>query len=240
MTFLSRLIVDVAHRCPRTLVTLLLTFSLFTPALSLAAAPGGQSAGRENPINYQRPTIERRGGFAMAFNFGYGLSAFSGYPNEVVKLNDPQFLAKTKASLGSTASLWFGGAIRDWLVIGGGFSTVTATVNQLVGNQFGVILHLDLFPLYSLGRVYRDLGFTFDGGLGMATIFDKDDRDDLLADSGSLSTVGLSVFYEPLRFWKLSQGPQLSYTHGFSQSLKSHTLTLGWRIALYSGQPKTK
>ncbi len=216
----------------------ILLVTLMAPSLVQAAAPGGQSAGRENPINYQRPVVERRGGFAMALNIGYGVSGFAGYPNEVVKLDNPDFYAKTGASLGTSSSLWLGGALRDWLIIGGGLSIAGASANDLVGNQFGVVLHVDFFPLYSLGNQYQDLGVSFDGGLGAASVVNPDDKKNLLADGGSLSTVGISVFYEPWRFWHFSTGPQLSYTHGFSQSLNSNTLTLGLRFAFYGQQPK--
>lgn len=227
-------------------------FSLGALLAALMAASGTctKSAAAEAPplaptfdstsIQYRPPETERRGGFVTALTIGYGLGEYHGYPLEVAALNDPSQKQSTGASLASNLSLWIGAAPRDWITFGFGLSFLGAALNQNFGTASAFLFHVEGFPLYSLGGIYRDLGLGFDGGAGASLLFDKDDKklENPLAESGSLSTLGFNVFWEPIAFWKISMGPSLNYTHAFSQTMKVNQVTLGFRTVLYTSQPK--
>jgi hypothetical protein len=137
--------------------------------------------------------------------------------------------------------LWLGGSPRDWLTTGLGFSLLS-TRGQAMGTGVGILAHVEFFPLYSLGGTFHDLGVGFDGGLGISLLFENDDKklEDPIAESGSLSTLGFSLFWEPIRVWHLSMGPTATYIYGFSQTMNINQFTLGFRGALYGVQPKKK
>gem|GEM_PF-952116 len=191
---------------------------------------------------YRPPPTERRGGFAMGLTLSYGLGDYRGYPLEVEALNDPTQEQKTGLSMASNLSLWLGGSPRDWLTVGVGLSLMGATLNQEIGTTTGILFHVEGFPLYSWGGTFRNLGLGFDGGVGIGAIYAKDDKkfEDPLAESGGMSTLGFSVFWEPILFWKISMGPAVNYTYAFSQTMQVNQFVLGFRTALYSAQPKMK
>jgi hypothetical protein len=211
-----------------------LLLSLANP--SQATAPGG---GDSTYVNYQPPPTVRRGGFAMAITTGFGWSGVSGFPNKVSSLSDPN-AEVSQSALGSTFSLWLGGAIRDWLTFGLGVRSGTGFGSDTVSAVPAALLHVEAFPLFFKGGAFRDLGLAFDGGIGTGTIIDSHapQNADPLASGGAMSFLGFSAFYEPLKFWNFSAGPALSYSHAFSQSLSSHQITLNFRVALYGVQPK--
>lgn len=217
-------------------VTMLISLS------AQATAPGGQVTYDAESASYQPPPTERRGGFALGLSGSYGLGVYRGYPLSVDALNDPNGRVSTGPSLATNTTLWLGGAPRDWLSLGLGLGLLSANLNQARGAAAALIVHVEAFPLYSLGGTFRDLGLGFDGGLGVTTLFDPEDTEfeDPLAESGSLSTLGFSAFWEPLRFWNVSMGPTLSYVHGFSQTMNVNQFTIGWRSAIYGVQPKKK
>lgn len=178
----------------------------------------------------------------MGLTLSYGLGDYRGYPLEVEALNDPTQEQKTGLSMASNLSLWLGGSPRDWLTVGVGLSLMGATLNQEIGTTTGILFHVEGFPLYSWGGTFRNLGLGFDGGVGIGAIYAKDDKkfEDPLAESGGMSTLGFSVFWEPILFWKISMGPAVNYTYAFSQTMQVNQFVLGFRTALYSAQPKKK
>jgi hypothetical protein len=103
------------------------------------------------------------------------------------------------------------------------------------GGAFAIGMHLEGFPLYSLGGLYRDLGISAEFGAGGGVVLDSDDEE--TANGGSMSMVGAGVFFEPWQFWQMSTGPAVMYVHQFSRPLTVHAALLGWRLAFYSGQP---
>lgn len=213
--------------------------ALLCAGQTFAAAPGAGATFETNPVNYVPPPTERRGGFAMAVDFGYGIGSYRGYPLDVAALNDPSKKRSTGPAFASQTSLWFGGALRDWLTTGIGLSLRSAS-GDVIGASPSIIFRVETFPLFSLGGTFRHLGLGFDGGLATAAIVSKDkkERDEPLAEGGALSSVGLVLFWEPLQFWHFSAGPQLTYVHGFSQTMHVDQATLGFRLALYGVQPK--
>lgn len=177
----------------------------------------------------------------MAASLGYGVGVYRGYELSVDALNDPNARQTTGPAVANQIALWLGGSPRDWLTAGLGFSLLSAQ-NKNLGTGIAFMAHVEFFPLYQLGGTFHDLGVGFDGGLGVATLFDKQDKDfeTPIAESGSLSTLGFSAFWEPWRAWHFSFGPTATYVHGFSQTMHVNQFTLGFRGALYGVQPKKK
>lgn len=207
-----------------------------------AAPPGGTVGGDDNAVSYAPEPSVRRDGFAMAMSSSFGLSHATGFENSVASISDPDNRQSTGFELGNNFTLWLGGALRDWLSVGLGFSsTATLTGNPVAANP-SFILHVEGFPLFYRGGTWQDLGIAIEGGLGVGYLLDPDRGNDQkpLADGGSMSSLGVSVFYEPLRFWNFSAGPSLSYLHSFSQSMTTDHVLLGFRLSLYGVVPKPK
>jgi hypothetical protein len=72
----------------------------------------------------------------------------------------------------------------------------------------------------------------FTAGLGGYTIERGKEK---LAEGGGTSAVGLGAFYEPWRLWQFSFGPQIEYSHQFSDTMSAHTLVVGMRTVFYGG-----
>ncbi len=212
--------------------------STLLPSVAHAAAPGGSTD--DNLVSYEPPATERRGGFAVGVTGGLSLVNFSGYPNRVTALGDPDQQVDTGAALGNTFGVWAGGAIRDWLTVGGGLAGTSTLGGDYVGSSAAFVLHVEGFPLWALGGGFRDLGLSVDGGLGVARIYAASDQklENVLADAGLPSFVSTSVFYEPFRFWHFSTGPALTVSHTFSQTMTVSQGMLGWRFVFYADQPK--
>ena len=171
----------------------------------------------------------------LGLELGVGVGNYSGYPNKSEDINNPESYATTGATFSSSNSIWIGGALRDWFTFGVGMFRNGGSSDDLTGSGFAIGTHLEGFPLYGLGGLYRDLGLAAEFGAGGGMI--EGSKGEEMANGGSMSTVGVGAFFEPWQFWQMSTGPQLMYTHQFSRSLHTHALVIGWRGVLYSGQP---
>jgi hypothetical protein len=178
----------------------------------------------------------------MSLSTGFGAGAYQGYELSVSALNDPDQRQATGAAMASWTTLWAGGAPRDWITLGLGFTSISASGPEIIGGGAAFIAHVEGYPLFSLGGHFQDLGLGFSRGIGQVNLVGAEERDfsDPLATSGSLSFLSLDAFWEPWRLWHFSFGPTLNYSHGFSQTMDLHQVTLGLRSALYGVQPKKK
>jgi hypothetical protein len=219
-----------------TLKTVLPALGLFLSSSALAAAPGGSLD--DAAVNYGRPKVERRGGFAAGASNTASFIDMTGYPNEVGAIGDPALAEKTGPSFGLHSVFWMGGAIRDFFTVGIGVSSVAPYTSEYVASNVGIVLHLEAYPLYSLGRGYRDLGMTVDAGPGFGAMFTKDDLNKPKAMGGGMSFLSASAFWEPIRFWNFSAGPMVSLTHAFSQTMTTTQFGAGMRVVFYWDQPK--
>lgn len=204
----------------------------------LAAAPGGSLDDAE--VNYKAPPTERRGGFAIGSTTVASVVDIAGYPNDASALGDPDRLEATGPSFGYGSIFWLGGTIRDFVTVGAGLATATPLTSDYQGGNFAFVLHVEGFPLYGLGRGFRDLGVALDGGPSVGLLLAKDAApgDEPLAMGGGMSFVGVTTFYEPVRFWHFSLGPALSITHSFSQTMTANQFGLGLRFVFYGDQPE--
>lgn len=184
--------------------------------------------------DYKAPPTERRGGFVLGVSAGGGFGTVRGYPNQVGEIGDSAFLQSVDAfSVGN--SIWIGGGLRDWLTVALTLDGNAARERERAAASQSIGIRVEGFPLYSLGGEWKDLGIVGLFGAGGALVVDNDEE--TLADGGIMSAVGFGAFYEPWQFWQFSAGPQIGYTHQFSESLKSYTVTAGLRMVFYGAQP---
>jgi hypothetical protein len=175
---------------------------------------------------------ERRSGFALGAELGLGLGNADGYPNDAVKLNDPRYEADTRLAGGGFGRAWIGGAIVDWFSFGVGFETLSISGHGLTAKEMGFILRPEIYPLWTLGGAYRDLGAYADFGLGWLKTYKGSE---VVADGGSLGLVGFGLFHESLRWHNLAVGPTLGCSLYFSETMNATVVQLGLRLAVTSG-----
>lgn len=179
---------------------------------------------------------ERRSDFALGVSAAFATGTTTGTLNEIEQFNDDAYDRSTGAAAGSDLTVWLGGAIEDWFTVGIGAAVGGFQGNDILVSQQSFHLRFDLYPLYSLGGPARDLGVTTDFGLGILNGVDADDRDEKVIEGGSLSSLGVGVFWEGWRFARrFGAGPLVHYRLLESQSAMSHTVALGLRLTVYSG-----
>ncbi|HLV66826.1 MAG TPA: hypothetical protein VKY73_13485 [Polyangiaceae bacterium] len=174
---------------------------------------------------------ERRSGLALGITLGSGLGVASGYPNDVEKIGEPEFRSETGLASGGQVTAWLGGALRDWFIVGLGLHSFGfgSEGNQAGGGAF--ILHVEAFPLWSLGGRFRDLSFFTDFGAGGLVIEGGPEN----ADGGALSLINAGVSFEAFRWGPLALGPSLTGTYAYSQSIEAGAAFIGARATLYGG-----
>lgn len=183
-----------------------------------------------------RVPTERRGGFVLGWIAGGSLGAATGNPDDKGKRTDPAFERSTGLATGYRLTPFFGGALTDWFTFGLGLSFGSLVGGEETTGITTFVFHLEAFPLFGEGGVYRDLGLTADFGAGSSSIEDQATGEKVAA-SGVASTAGLGAFWEPVRFWNLAGGPYLGYQHNWSRWYARDDITLGLRIMFYGQQP---
>ncbi len=184
---------------------------------------------------------ERRSDFAIGIGYGLAMGEAHGVMNEVEQLSDDRYEQSTGFAAGSDLTLWLGGAIRDWFVVGFGIASGGSVGNDILVGRQSYHLKLDVYPAYSLGGGWRDLGVQLDGGVGGLIGVEAEDRDETVFEGGSVSALGVGAFWEGWRFAKgrFGSGPLLHYRLLRGLPSTAHTVTLGMRLSFYSG-PKRK
>lgn len=175
---------------------------------------------------------ERRSDFVLGFSTGLALGVASGYPNEIAKLDDPQYEAKTGFALGPGGTLWIGGALRDWFTVGVGGMYLGVNGSSGKGSGGAFILRVESFPLWPVGGSLRDLAVyaTFGAG-GYVVKGDGGKR----GEGGFTSVAGLGTAYELFRLGPVALGPNAEYLLIRSQSATAHQGMVGFRAVLYAG-----
>jgi hypothetical protein len=175
-----------------------------------------------------------RSGFTAGLTGVMAFGTVAGYPNDFSKVDHSAFRSAT-SGVGSGGMLYFGGTITDWFTFALGFSQASYGGSRNVARGWAFLFHIETFPLFSLGGIYRDLGLFADFGTGMATIHRRSD-DVEYASSGALSIVGVGAFWET---WRLAGhfavGPLVSVHHQTSDAMKQTFGQAGLRAAFYGG-----
>lgn len=205
--------------------------SFIGAGLGLLALPSALHAEEDNWDGGYSLQATRRSGFAATINLGYGLGSVSGYPNEVSKIGDPAYESSTGATLGSTLSLWLGGALRDWFTVGVGLMTLGAQKGDITGGGGAFIIHVEGFPLWSMGGPFRDLSTYANFGAGSLGLTGGPED----ADGGLVSVLGGGVGYELWRVGYFAFGPAVEGTYMYSPSAEAYGMFAAFRGSFYGG-----
>jgi hypothetical protein len=197
-------------------------------AASPSVAP--PDASPDDPVPFAR--AQRRAGFILGVMGGLLSSTARGYPNDVAKIDLPEYEAHTGLGMNAGGAFWVGGSLADWLNLSVGMLGGSTKSDGLNSSGAAFSVRIESFPLFYRGGAWRDAGLLLTAGLGGYSI--KRGKETLAQGEGT-SAVGAGVFYEPWRWWHLSFGPQLEYNHQFSRSMSAHTLVLGVRTVFYGG-----
>jgi hypothetical protein len=201
-------------------------------AIALLAGAPQLGAAEQVPERVPAEPAERRSGFMLGMAGGLLTSSARGYPNDLTKIGVAEYHASTGVGVSTGGSFWLGGALADWLNVGIGLSGGSMQRNGVKGGGGAFNLRMEFFPLFYRGGPFQDLGVLLTAGTGGYSIERGKQK---LAEGAGTSAVGIGAFYEPWRFWLLSFGPQLEYTHLFSDSLSAHQLVIGVRTVFYGG-----
>jgi hypothetical protein len=188
-------------------------------------------AGESAPAWEDAPA-EHRGGFAMGLGVGLGIGAANGFPNDAKQIGREAFYTESGLGLATGGSLWIGGALADWLTVGvgGGFSRIFADGVQ--SDAPIMLFHSDVYPLYTLGGAWRDVGAVFDMGLGFPKAVDTA-TDETLIDGSGASYVFVGATYEGIELGPLKLGPYAGLHHMFSQTIRRPLALVGFRVSFY-------
>jgi hypothetical protein len=204
---------------------------LLIPLLITSRAAWAQEGAEES--NYVAP-LERRGGFTLGLDYGLGIGSYVGYPNEVEKIDNPEFRSSTGLTPAGGYSIWLGGALRDWFTVGVGLFTAGGGSGEVRGGAGGFGMRIEAFPLFPLGAAWRDLGLIAELGAGSGALQDEDGEE--TANGGNMSVIGLGAFFEPWQLWQMSHGPMLIVKTQSSDTMSATSLLAGWRVAFYWSQ----
>jgi hypothetical protein len=194
----------------------------------VSAQPEGSDSDGE--VSSTKPT--RRSDLTLGVGAGLDVGRARGYPNEIDKIDNRDYKADTRNTLGGGGSVWLGVAFTDWLTFALGASSINLASSDLTGSGTGFMFRLEAFPLFSQGGAFRDLGIFGNFGVGLLKIKAGSDEK---ADGGTMSLIGAGAFYEAWRLGPIALGPMVEYTHLFSQSAKLDSTLYGARVALYTG-----
>lgn len=199
--------------------------------LCSSLASGWAAAAEDNWDGGYAGKAERRSGFVAAVDLGFGLGHASGYPNEISKIDDPDFESSTGAAFGSTWSIWAGGALRDWFTFGLGLMSLGAASKDIKAGGTAFILHVETFPLWSMGGRLRDISVYTNFGAGSLAITGGPEK----AEGGLMSVLGGGVGYELWRPGHFAIGPMLEGSYLYSQSGEAFGVFAGIRASFHGG-----
>ncbi|HVW28195.1 MAG TPA: hypothetical protein VHC69_22685 [Polyangiaceae bacterium] len=205
------------------------------PALAalLLLAKGAAADIENSGADYTPSKATHRAYFALGSSFAGTFATANGYPNDAAKIGLARYHASTGDAGGLTNTLWVGGALRDWLVFGIGGAVTTVAGSGTLSQGGAIMFHLEGFPLFDRGGVFRDLGLVGDFGVGGRKINYASAE---VANGGSMSFVALGLLYEPLSFGKhFRWGPILQFAEQFSDTMNATMVIGGFQVAYYSG-----
>jgi hypothetical protein len=175
-----------------------------------------------------------RSGFTAGLMLGLSFGTVAGYPNDFSKWDVAAYRSAT-SGVGSGGTIYLGGALTDWFTFGIGYQGSSYGGSNNISSGWAILFHTEAFPLFSLGRTYRDLGVFVDIGTGMSTIKARSDNTEY-AESGSMSIGGIGAFWETWRLaGHLAIGPYLSGTFENSDSVTRIYGVAGLRASVYGG-----
>ncbi|HEY4118935.1 MAG TPA: hypothetical protein VGM56_13810 [Byssovorax sp.] len=204
-------------------------------AVALAAPPARADFAPLAP--WELVSAERRSGVVIGLSAGFGVASVAGFPNDPQKIGFQSAYTITgpKAAFGGAA--WVGGALSDWLTfaIGVGRDAPLGLPAGEAATMFALEFHVEVFPAYGLGGTLRDVGAYVNAGTGPAKLTTAGQQVPLI-DGGAAAFVGVGVFWERLRFWRIGAGPYVEAQYFWADSVRAPALLFGLRTALYTGK----
>jgi hypothetical protein len=203
------------------------------------ASPDGKPRSDPSPPppDLDKPA-KRRSGVVIGVELGVGLAGSSGYPNNSNQIGDPNDYAASGLMTGSGGALFVMGALSDYLNFGFWGGTAKFGNGDWYSSGGGGGLRLEVFPLFSLGGIFRDLGVFTKTGIGSTTLIYRDKAG--VSSTGVGSSLAAGAFYE---FWlakalggHFAIGPSLEYDAMFSESMERHGAMLDLRFLWYGGR----
>lgn len=188
----------------------------------------------KKPASWETAKAEHRSGFAIGLTVGAGLGASNGFPSDAKKIGRAKYYTESGLGAGTASGIWLGGALADWLNFGFGFGFSQIFRGDSTSPAPIGFFHGDVYPLYPLKGLWRDLGATFDFGLGFPKTVDSKTEETLIDGAGA-SFIFTGVFFEPIKVWKLRMGPLVGAHYLFSQSIRRPIALAGFRLTLYTG-----
>jgi hypothetical protein len=179
---------------------------------------------------------ERRSDIVLGASAGLLLGTASGYPNELVKIDDPRYESSTGFAAGTGLSFWLGGALTDWFTFGVGATFLGGSGSDGKMSAQAFIVKVEAFPLYGMGGPLRDLAFFADFGAGGMSVEGEPAE---AAEGGFPSVVGLGSAYELFRLGHFAFAPTAEYMLINSQTVNSHSMIFGVRALFYGGPSGT-
>lgn len=202
-----------------------------SPAKKTTPAKADEDAEPEKPA-WETARAERRGGFAMGVVAGGGFGAANGFPNDAKKIGLASAYTESGIGVAFASNVWAGGALADWLTFGFGADFSTVVNGDYKSEGAVVFFHTDVYPLYPVGGILRDLGVSFDFGTGAANA--TDEAGQKVIDGAGPSFLQTTVFLEAIPFWKVRLGPFIGEHYTFSSSIRRPVLLGGLRMSIYT------
>jgi hypothetical protein len=174
-----------------------------------------------------------RHGFQVGVSLGLGPGASNGFPADARKVGRAAFYTESGVGLGTYGAIWIGGALADGFAFGVGAGAGRVASGGLTSDEWNILFHADVYPLFSLGGALRDLGAALEAGTAFETT--ENEAGDVLVDGNGAAYVGGSIFWEGLSLWRLRSGPFVGGHYLFSETVRRPMLLVGLRAALTTG-----
>jgi hypothetical protein len=181
---------------------------------------------------------ERRSGFVLGWDVGLGIAGASGYPNDSAKIGVPSYYSGSNAMGGAGFTLFAEYSLSDWLSFGPFYGRANFRSGQWYTFGGGGGFRVDIFPLYYVVPLLRDLAVYGQFGIGTSTLeLTSNARE---GASGTESFIGGGLVYEFFLgkamggHW--TAGPSLEFDSQITESNQRFSGLLGGRVAFYTGR----
>jgi hypothetical protein len=201
-------------------------------------SPSGVRAEGEAPK--PAPTAHERGGLLAGITGGLAMGTAAGFPNDLQKIDDPNYYGAGGFMMGESAGGMLMGAFAQELSFGVWFhqSLMGSTSGRWRSEGFGGGFRVEIFPLGWLLPALKDLGIIGQFGIGAANL--RANVGAYPGAEGVQSYVGAGAFYE----WMFAHpgrtrwvvGPSVEYQLVTSRPMDRSAVMLGLRVAFYTGR----
>jgi hypothetical protein len=208
------------------------------------ATPQGASAAATTGETVDATTLPAphrfRSGLVFGLSLGAGVGGASGYPNDITRINDPNYYSASGWMLGNSETLFVMGALTDYLNVGFFFTQMVLRNGDWTSGGTAGGLRLETFPLALVYPRLAGLGAFAQFGIGGAHLTPT-----AAGAAGAPTAEGTASFadFGFLYEWAFGHvlgghfaaGPSLDYQSTWSQPFERHGLVASARVAFYGG-----